>query len=80
MAHFRGTVKGRGGEASRLGTKESDLVVTADGWDFGVTVYLSHEKKGDDSEDIATITLTRGSAPSSIQKCLGVFRRKDLDH
>lgn len=79
MAHFRGTVLGRGKtETSRLGTKESDLVVTANGWGFGVKVYLSYDDKND--EDVASIFLTRGSAPSSKEKHLGVFKRSDVGH
>lgn len=42
MAQFRGTIQGQRGLASRLGTKDSGLVVTANGWDTGVTVELVH--------------------------------------
>lgn len=42
MAHFRGTVKGSRGVSSRLGSKKSGLVVTADGWDVGIRVEVWH--------------------------------------
>lgn len=42
MAQFRGTIKGQRGEASRLGSKASGLVVRANGWDTGVVVCLDH--------------------------------------
>lgn len=42
MAQFRGTIQGNRGEASRLGTKNGGLTVTANGWDTGVRVELSH--------------------------------------
>ena len=49
MAHFRGTVVGSNGIASRLGSKNSGLDVEANGWTTGVTVQLYHnEKKGID--------------------------------
>jgi hypothetical protein len=42
MAQFRATIQGNRGQASRLGTKSTGLVVTANGWDTGVRVELSH--------------------------------------
>jgi hypothetical protein len=35
MARFRGTLKGNRGEASRLGTGDSELVGRVSGWDIG---------------------------------------------
>ena len=58
MAHFRGTVQGNRAEASRLGTKNSGLVVTANGWEIGVDVRLGINKEG---EDFVDITVNRGS-------------------
>jgi hypothetical protein len=57
MAQFRGTVAGTRGDASRLGSKSSGLCVTADGWNVGVTVYLTHE----DGRDVVRIHKTSGS-------------------
>ncbi len=41
MAHFRGTVAGTRGTASRLGTKNSGVTVEAQSWEGKVTVSLS---------------------------------------
>lgn len=41
MAHFRGTIQGGRGKASRLGHKTSGLRVTARSWTDGVNVELS---------------------------------------
>ena len=75
MAHFRGTLQGSRGEASRLGTKGSDLIVTADGWNFGVVVTLSYNSELD--EDEAFITLTSGS-DGGPTRFLGKYRKGDL--
>jgi hypothetical protein len=40
MAHFRGTLQGRGGLASRLGTAKSGLSVKAASWQGAVGVAL----------------------------------------
>lgn len=45
MAQFRGTIQGNRGEASRLGTKNSGLDVTCNGWHGGVSVYARYNKK-----------------------------------
>ena len=42
MAHFRGTVQGVRGMASRLGNKNSGMVAHINGWDIGVSVRLAH--------------------------------------
>jgi hypothetical protein len=47
MAHFRGTIKGARGEASRLGHKSSGLHVTAASWQGAVSVQL-YEREGVD--------------------------------
>jgi hypothetical protein len=57
MAHFRGTVEGGRGKASRLGHASTGLTVTANGWDSGVRVTMSVR----DGVDWTTITLTGGS-------------------
>jgi len=57
MAQFRGTIEGNRGEASRLGTKASGLTVTANGWDTGVRVELSHRA----GRDVVLIYRTGGS-------------------
>lgn len=57
MAQFRGTIAGQRGEASRLGSKNSGLVVTANGWDTGVRVVARHV----DGEDVFDVFATGGS-------------------
>ena len=60
MARFRGTVVGgSGGEASRLGTEKSGLVVEANGWKKGVRVVAS---RGPQGEDLFEVYVTDGSA------------------
>jgi hypothetical protein len=75
MAHFRATIEGSRGLASRLGTPKSGLKVTANGWDIGVTVYADVSPDG---EDRFEILLTGGSngAVNPIQ--LGTFTASDL--
>jgi hypothetical protein len=63
MAHFRGTLQGMKGEASRYGSKASGMRVTANGWDIGATVELSHDPKT--GKDTVVISITRGSHDSS---------------
>ena len=41
MAHFRGTVQENRGETSRLGSRNSGLVATCDGWNIGLTAEYS---------------------------------------
>jgi hypothetical protein len=76
MAHFRGTLRGMRGEASRLGGAGSGITVTARGWDFGIDVYLYVNGEG---EDEARIELNSGNGrPSYGYKILGTFTQKDL--
>lgn len=57
MARFRGTIRGSGGEASRLGGKDSGLHVTAASWEGAVAVRLYHK----DGVDMAQVRLTKHS-------------------
>jgi hypothetical protein len=59
MAHFRATIQGSRGLASRLGGKKSGLVVCANGWGLGVKVYATYSK--DDDCDMFEVYLTGGS-------------------
>lgn len=48
MAHLRGTVDGaRGNGASRLGTKESGLVVEAQSWEGKIVVHIWHDRSAE---------------------------------
>ena len=57
MAHFRGTVRGSRGQASRLGTKRSGLTVTCNGWGIGVKAIAGQAN----GEDVIDIYSTGGS-------------------
>ena len=45
MSHFRGTVQGNKGSASRLGHKSGFLEVTCNGWNVGVTAKIVYNEK-----------------------------------
>lgn len=57
MAHFRATIKGMRGEASRLGSRDSGLNVTCNGWRDGVHVAADVV----DGEDVFNIYSNGGS-------------------
>ncbi len=66
MAHFRATIQGNRGSASRLGSKSSGLTVKANGWKSGVTVEAVHDSKTD--TDVFNVFATTGSNPNHIGK------------
>ena len=45
MAHFRATAIGQRGEASRLGSKSSGMIVNVNGWNVGIRVHAIHNKE-----------------------------------
>lgn len=57
MAHFRATIKGARGLASRLGSPKSGLIVTANGWETGVRI----EAEVQDGKDVFHVFKTGGS-------------------
>lgn len=59
MAHFRATIRGSRGEASRLGGKDAGLTVTADGWNVGVRVDTFYDKET--GKDLIRVYKTGGS-------------------
>lgn len=58
MAHFRATIRGQRGEASRLGGAKSGLTANVNGWDIGVRVEAEVTKGG---KDVLYVTVTGGS-------------------
>ena len=55
MAHFRATMQGQRGEASRLGNKKNGMRVTVRGWRAGLTIAAYHdEATGEDVFQIAS--------------------------
>ena len=57
MAHFRATIQGNRGMASRLGTKKTGLQASVNGWNVGVTVEALHIN----GEDTINVFITGGS-------------------
>ena len=57
MAHYRATIQGQRGEASRLGTKQSGIRAHVNGWDIGVYVSIQHIQ----GHDVVYVSLTHGS-------------------
>jgi hypothetical protein len=76
MAQFRGTVAGQRGEASRLGSKNSGLVVTANGWNAGVTVRASVDGDGN---DVFKVYATGGSGYSGRNQHIATVRDGELE-
>jgi len=50
MAHFRGTLQGNRGLASRLGTKTSGLTATVRGWEIGVQLEAIYSPSNKNDE------------------------------
>lgn len=66
MAHFRGTVAGNRGEASRLGSKDSGLFVRANGWNVGVAVSGAAHNDGKDRFDVYATSGSNGGGSALI--------------
>jgi len=75
MGHFRATIEGNRGKASRLGTKSSGIAATVNGWDCGITVRAYHNRTTDRDEFDVTLTSGSGHGPS---KHLGIFTKYDI--
>ena len=59
MAHFRATVQGNRGEASRLGTKGSGINAHIDGWNSGIRVVAFYNEAN--KRDEFSLYFTSGS-------------------
>lgn len=70
MAHFRAVIQGNRGDASRLGSKQSGMVATCNGWDAGVHVVASHEN----GADTFRVYATSGSNRRSLSRLVGTVR------
>jgi len=75
MAHFRGTVQGNRGEASRLGSKESGLCSKNNGWNLGCTSIMRYSEDLD--TDTVSVYITSGSSYSTEEIFLGKFYKDD---
>jgi len=65
MAHFRATVQGNCGEASRLGTKASGIDAYIASWQGAVAVRLSHDPAT--GTDFVSIMLTPHKDVGTVQ-------------
>ena len=68
MAQFRATIKGRRGQASRLGSKSSGIVARIDGWNKGIEVQALYEN----GQDVFVIYETGGSNRGTIREVVKV--------
>ena len=59
MTHFRATIQGNRGEASRLGSKPSGIKATVNGWDIGTSIYAEHSELL--QSDLIRVHFTGGS-------------------
>ena len=58
MARFRATIKGSRGEASRLGTAKSGLLVHVNGWNVGICIDVG---VNENDQEVFHIYRTGGS-------------------
>jgi hypothetical protein len=77
MAQYIGYLQGQRREVSRLGTKKSGLVATAQGWEVGARIYISWNEKT--QEDEVWIYATSGTNGRRNAKLLGKITAKDLE-
>lgn len=55
MSHFYGTMKGSRGEATRCGTKNSGMSVTAASWNGAIRTLLFVDDDGDDAYRVVQV-------------------------
>jgi len=70
MAHFRGTVKGGRGEASRLGHKTTGLTTTCNSWNLGIKVEAGNVN----GQDVFRIYLTDGSRRAKLPELITTIK------
>ena len=70
MAHFYGSINGRGGsQTTRTGTKGTGLIAHIRGWDIGARVELSHV----DGRDVVRVYRTSGSNGGGSDQLIAEF-------
>ena len=74
MAQYIGEIKGNKGTASRLGSKESGLYISASGWDIGVECEIYFDKKTE--KDIIKVYKTGGSNYPRNRECISTITEK----
>jgi len=77
LAHFRASIRGMRGEASRLGSEASAIQASVNGWDLGIFVegYYDKEKQ----TDTFVVHLTGGSNRGFTSVEIGRFTQADLE-
>lgn len=63
MSHFYGCLNGQAGPATRRGSKNSGLKVTAASWNGAINVYLHHNPKTGKDEYHIELTSWHGTTP-----------------
>lgn len=71
MAHFRGTLQGQRGEASRLGSAKTGLEAHINGWNKGIEVRAYVDEKS--GEDKFIVWLTSGSNGHTQSREIGEY-------
>lgn len=66
MAHFIGTLQGCRGEASRLGSMDSGIEASVQGWDVGIYAVCRHNRKT--GVDTCTAYTTGGSNGQNVKE------------
>lgn len=74
MAHFYASIRGNGGEASRMGSAGSGIEGHIRGWHIGARVYCYVDEQGN---DCVSVSITSGSSCRQSEKDLGTFTRKN---
>ena len=77
MANFRGTVQGNREETSRLGTKDSGMRATVNGWKSGIRIRAYFDRNT--GTDVFEVYLTRGSKQPDIEHLLLGEIRTDIE-
>ena len=73
MGHFRSTIKGNRGEASRLGTIKSGMQVSCNGWNSGIRISAFVDSEG---KDTFKVYKTSGSNKSEPEECVLIHKDK----
>jgi hypothetical protein len=73
VAHFFGTLVGCRGQASRLGSKDSGIDVTARGWNIGGSASVRYNSAKD--RDEVDVYVDHGSNGHGLRVFLGTWYR-----
>lgn len=71
MAQFRAVIQGSRGQASRLGTKRSNMYVTVQSWAGQINIVMWHKEAH--NEDYVRITLTPHAQAHDGDACVCLY-------